>query len=201
MSSDATKSEDGVGYRRPPAAARFQKGKSGNPRGRPRGRRKDVPHDAVLGQMVTVREVGRERRITAAEAFLLQLVRKGLAGDSAAARASLAAIEGARAKQPDHAVKEVITVVLVGMANDTAPVRLGILHKKHANDEQLVQCELQPWIVEAALARFGSRRLTEAEQQEVWNNTRTPHKVAWPDWWTVKSGGHPHPPNLYRPSL
>ena len=52
--------------------------------------------------MVTVREDGRERRITAAEAFILQLTQKGLAGDSAAARASLAAIEEARAKRTPH---------------------------------------------------------------------------------------------------
>jgi hypothetical protein len=75
---------------------------------------------------------------------------------------------------------------------------LGILNKKHANDEQLVQCESQPWIVEAALARLGTRQLTEAEQQEVWNNTRTPHKVNWPEWWSVRSGGHCFPPNLGR---
>lgn len=156
MSSEASKHEDRIGYGRPPTSTRFQKGRSGNPKGRPRARRREISHDAVLGQMVTVREDGRERRVTAAEAFLLQLVQKGLAGDSAAARASLAAIEAARAKQPDHASTEIIKVVLVGMANDTAAVALGLLNKKHANDEQLVQCELQPWIVEAALARFGT---------------------------------------------
>jgi hypothetical protein len=30
-----------------------------------------VPYHRVLGQMVTIREEGRERRVTAAEAFLL----------------------------------------------------------------------------------------------------------------------------------
>jgi hypothetical protein len=47
--------------------------------------------------MVTIREGGRERRVTAAEAFLLHLTKRGLEGDSAATRASLAAIETARA--------------------------------------------------------------------------------------------------------
>ena len=83
-----------VGYGKPPAATRFKKGQSGNPRGRPRHtRNKDIPYDSLLGQMVTIREDGRQRRVTAAEAFLLHLTRRGLAGDSAAARASLAAIE------------------------------------------------------------------------------------------------------------
>ena len=86
-----------IGYGRPPKATRFQKGKSGNPRGRPRNRHRDIPYDGLLGQIVTVREDGRERRVTAAEAFILQLTKKGLEGDSASARARLAAIENARA--------------------------------------------------------------------------------------------------------
>src|SRR5687767_9452783 len=88
-----------VGYRRPPAGSRFRKGQSGNPRGRPKGSRSQAPYEAVLGQMVTVRENGAERRLTAAEAFLLHITRRGLEGDSAAARASLAAIEDARARR------------------------------------------------------------------------------------------------------
>ncbi len=55
--------------------------------GPPRNRRREVPYDAVLGRMVTIREGGLERRVTAAEAFNLQLTKKGLEGCSASARA------------------------------------------------------------------------------------------------------------------
>jgi hypothetical protein len=38
-----------------------------------RGRHREAPYEAVLGQMVTIREGGASRRVTAAGAFLLQL--------------------------------------------------------------------------------------------------------------------------------
>jgi hypothetical protein len=46
--------------------------------------------------MVTITENGLERRVTAAEAFLLYMTKRGLDGDGAAARAAMAAIEEAR---------------------------------------------------------------------------------------------------------
>src|SRR6202521_6242079 len=101
-----------VGYRRPPKATRFTKGQSGNPAGRPRGRRREAPYEAILGQMVTIREGGTARRVTAAEAFLLQLTKRGLEGDGAAARESLAMIEPARDRQ-GRGQSRISTIVLV----------------------------------------------------------------------------------------
>jgi len=175
-----------VGYKRPPEATRFKKGRSGNPKGRPRTRHRRIPFDTVLGQMVTVREDGRERRITAAEAFLLQLTQKGLAGDSAAARASLAAIEEARAKRTPEKDLEVLRIIVCSFGVGSALRILGLGVKKYPLDKQRVRWELEPWIVEAALSRFGDRILSREEQREVWANTRTPGKVDWPSWWTEK---------------
>src|ERR1700687_2713260 len=97
MTSRGRRSDDAqdnaVGYRQPPRRARFMKGQRRNPAGRPRGRHREASYETVLGQMVTIREGGTERRVTAAEAFLLQLAKRGVGGDSAAARASWALIE------------------------------------------------------------------------------------------------------------
>jgi predicted Fe-Mo cluster-binding NifX family protein len=175
-----------IGRGKPPSETRFRKGQSGNPRGRPKNRHRKIPYDAVLGQMVTVREDGRERRVTAAEAFLLQLTQKGLAGDNAAARASLEAIEKARERRgelTDNHIK-VIIMSMVGIGADIILKSLGLAVLKYPEDEKRVRLEINPWIVEAALARFGERRLSYPEQQEVWNATRTPRKVRWPEWWS-----------------
>lgn len=177
-----------VGYKQPPKATKFRKGQSGNPRGRPRNSFREIPYDAVLGQMVTIREEGRERRVTAAEAFLLQLTQKGLAGDSTAARASLEAVEAARAARGDSNVTGITKIVIssVGNGADSILKRLGISILKYPTDEVRARFELNPWIVEAALVRLGSRRLSQEEQREVWNATRTPHKVNWPKWWVIR---------------
>ena len=187
MSSQETPAGDAVGYKKPPRSTRFAKGRSGNPRGRPRNRHREIPYDTLLGQMVTIREDGRERRVTAAEAFLLQLTRKGLQGDSAAARASLTAIENARASRilPDDPLT-IVRILTIGCSIGTALETLRLAVKKHPLDEKRVRWELRPWIVEAALDRLAPRRLTGDEQREVWNATLTPEKVQWPDWWEFK---------------
>ncbi len=176
-----------VGYGKPPSATRFKKGQSGNPKGRPKGKRNsEIPYDHVLAQMVTVREEGRERRITAAEAFILQLTQKGLAGDSAATRSSLAAIETARAKVSEIGGTGITKIVMVPMQIECVLRTLGLATKKFPTDKKRVRWEINPWAVEAALARLGDRQLTKTEQREVWSCTRMRHKVKWPDWWTVR---------------
>lgn len=176
-----------TGYGKPPVATRFRKGQSGNPRGRPRNRRREIPYDTILGQMVTIREDGRERRVTAAEAFLLQLTRKGLQGDSSSARASLQAIEAARAKVPKHLSEPIVLrIVFVSMGVGAVLNCLGIGYKRFPLDQHRVRWELKPWIIEAALARLGARQLTPEQQREVWNATHEPGSVSWPEWWTER---------------
>ena len=54
-----------VGYRKPPKASRWRKGRSGNPRGRQKG----IPSlktelTQELGEMIAIKEQGQPRKIT-----------------------------------------------------------------------------------------------------------------------------------------
>ena len=175
---------NGGGYRRPPRAARYTKGHSGNPAGRPRGRHREAPYEAVLGQMVTIREGGTKRRVTAVEAFLLQLAKLGVEGNGAAASAALAAIEEAKER---HAVGGPRVSVIVRVIIDPGSVTYALeplrMARKLDPYHETARIALEPWLVEAALARL-PQILSPADQRTIVKATRTPRKVRWPEWWS-----------------
>ncbi len=129
--------DSGVGYRKPPRATRFTKGRSGNPAGRPRGRHREAPYESVLGQMVKIREGGTERPVPADVAFLLQLRKRALEGDGAAARECLAMIEQARERQ-GAGQSPISTIVMVGVAPGGVTSALEPL--RMANRPRTVAC-------------------------------------------------------------
>jgi hypothetical protein len=83
----ANDTEDQVGYKTPPKASQFQKGRSGNPSGRPR---------RVTGILELLRKVSKQKVMTNGnngpkymsklEASLTQLVNKAAGGDFKAAK-------------------------------------------------------------------------------------------------------------------
>lgn len=180
-------SEHLVGKGKPPVHSRFAKGQSGNPSGRPKGRRSSLPYDAVLGQLVTVRENGQQRRLPADKAFLLHLANKGLSGDGPASRATLAALEHARTEgHSDQPQTSDIAIVCVTPGSVTPALRALRLARLLDRFRPTARLKLEPWIVEAALQRLGRRQLSTDEQAVIMAATRTPAKVRWPEWWTVE---------------
>lgn len=173
-----------VGHKRPPAGSRFAKGQSGNPKGRPRGRHRMAPYEAVLGQMVTIRDGVVEKRMSAAEAFMLHLAKRGLEGDGPAGRALMATIEEASGqKVAEETLPRTIVLATVkpGSVNTALePLRIARKLDPYRPSARMM---LEPWIVEVALERLGDRKLTREEQRIVLAATRTPQKVKWPRWW------------------
>lgn len=71
-----------VGYKHPPMDGRFKKGVSGNPAGRPKGRRSfRTELREVLDAKVVVTEGGRKSKVSTSHAMLLRLRQQALNGD------------------------------------------------------------------------------------------------------------------------
>ena len=77
------------GYKNPPMEHQFKKGKSGNPKGRPRKKKQssfDPGLDLIasvhreLGKTISVQENGQHRKITKLDAFSAQLVAQSVNG-------------------------------------------------------------------------------------------------------------------------
>jgi hypothetical protein len=99
MSDDKTTST-GVGYRRPPVGKPFRKGHSGNPAGRPKGKKNRPRHERAENQLdVLVREEayrlididddGRDVRMPIARAVVRSLIAAAAKGDLRAQAAFL----------------------------------------------------------------------------------------------------------------
>lgn len=176
---------EAVGKGRPPVRSRFKPGQSGNPKGRPRGKRSTHPEDAVLDQMVTIRENGVERVMRADHAFLLQITSLGLAKGGPVARAALSALESRPSSDLDRPPR----LIVMGVYADPGDVGHAIRNLNIATlldrFRPTASFVLETWVVEAALARLGDEQLNREEQEAVIAATRFPNKVRWPSWWRV----------------
>ncbi len=78
----------GIGPRQPPAGSRFQKGRSGNPKGRPRSQPRPAASafDIVMDRTLTVTQGGQARELTLEEALAHKTYQAAIAGNRAARR-------------------------------------------------------------------------------------------------------------------
>lgn len=112
------------GYGRPPKATQFKPGKSGNPKGRPKGSRNvAVALSEVFTDNIVMREGDKTRRISRLEALLRKQMELALKGDQ---RAAEAAVRTARE---------------FGLLNQPVP-RKRELNLKLLTDEELLQLEV-----------------------------------------------------------
>ena len=169
--------------RRDPKETRFQKGRSGNPNGRPRKplAPKPLPLASFLDEEVAVRWNGQLRQVTRGQLILLKMLTRAQEGYAGVSRALIDL--GAEQLLHEWKRKEPEVTVLRWFGAEqrqepllTAFTRLQIIRRRRG------MLMLEPWIVERAVARL-ERELTELEQIAVVRATTMPRKVNWPNWW------------------
>ena len=75
-------SHEEVGYGKPPRHTQFRKGKSGNPRGRPKGALSlSGVVKRMLNEKVVINENGVRKTVTKLEAAVMQVINKAASGD------------------------------------------------------------------------------------------------------------------------
>jgi hypothetical protein len=92
-----------VGFGKPPRSTQFRRGQSGNPSGRPKGKKNlATVLERELQEKVVINENGQRRTITKLEAAIKQVVNKAAGGDMAALRQLHALVRSAE----ENAVEE-----------------------------------------------------------------------------------------------
>jgi hypothetical protein len=173
---------------RSPQTGKFQKGHSGNPKGRPRKPAVSDTRSAfeiIIKKRVTITEGDVERELSVEEALQHRTFQNALEGDRAAQRVVLKWIikrENAigrtgqlflpprtvkfRERQPRNADDAMWLLGIVG-PNTSKEYYAGLL--------------LEPWAVQAALARRrGGKSLTPQEVEEIKRDTRADETLRWP---------------------
>ena len=110
-----------VGYGNPPEHTRFKAGKSGNPRGRPKGTlNMATVLERTLRERVVINENGRRKTITKLEAAIKQLTNKAASGELKALQLLAALVRSAE----ERAMKTVVPGSALDEADEKVFLRI-----------------------------------------------------------------------------
>jgi len=91
-----------VGYARPPKKTQFKRGRSGNPKGRPKGAKNEATIlSSIFNRQIESREGGRVRKISVLEGMLLKFTEDALKGNPKSAAFLLNRYRLAEGTAPD----------------------------------------------------------------------------------------------------
>lgn len=167
---------------------RFQKGRSGNPAGRPKKRRPHVSaFDIIFDKTLTVTQNGTERDLTVDEALQLQTYQAALKGSKMAARAVLKMIEkreAALAKLAPPPARRARMQIDYDSDNANEPMLLlGIAEYGEApsgGGPATRPFRLSTWASQLAISRPGRRPLTDRQIEDIKRQTNNSDRLRWP---------------------
>ena len=173
-----------------PVSTRFRKGRSGNPRGRPRKQPETRPSafDVVIDRTLTIVQGGVSREVTVDEALQHKTYQDAIAGNRAARRDVLKMIakreKALAAKAPLAMPVEVCSEGPDPENADEAMLILGICRRDLRRTDWTDEREhllLESWAVEAALARCAASKLDKQDIDEAKRCTHAADTVRWPE--------------------
>lgn len=184
----------------------FQKGKSGNPRGRPRRPREKEDVDEQRPHFFdTLMPPGPDgKQITYGEEIYRRALNRALGERDwewlRQMNSWAAELKQLRDRRPKFSnggfvYNEQLEVTRI----DIAIRHLDLAHvqwRKHPSARWV----LKPWFVSAALERMKKGSLTREDMEAIYLRTRTPQLVDWPEWWPEDlRSKHSQNPKVVRP--
>lgn len=168
---------------------RFEKGRSGNPAGRPKARRPHVSaFNIVFDKTLKVTQNGVERELSVDEALQLKTYQAALNGSKMAVRAVLKMIEkrelalAAHAPKPAERGSNPYVLIHDSDSADEAMKLLGIASIDDADGMGWGhrKLKLETWAAQAALSRPGRRSLTDTNLSDAKILTKDSDKLRMP---------------------